>query len=211
MRVQALYYSFLGIFVLTAIVTLLGVLGVVPIKDTHLNLLLGAFILELAVAVISLFKRTDFFTQEDTSLMTSLSFAVDSFDRLSDEIEAAITNNPQPVGAHAHRFIIRRFGNGVVAYQKMQEFSEEHFAQLPPEVRRQIRTYRRSMKALEKDWEAIKRNQATSPIDPQVREKQLALIKAMKGDLIGIVDVLERAGFYLDDHYLNVRSLVSQL
>jgi len=33
----------------------------------------------------------------------------------------------------------------------------------------------------------------------------------MKTDLIGIVDVLEKAGVYLDDHYLNVRSLVSQL
>ncbi len=211
MRLQVLYYSFLGIFVVTALVTLLGVLSVVPIKDTHLNLLLGAFILELAVAVIGLFKRTDFFTQKDTSLTTSLSFAVDSFDRLSDEIEAAITNNPQPGDTRAHHYIIQRFGNRIVAYQKMQEFSEEHFDQLPADVRRQIRTYRRSMKTLEKDWEAIKRNQATSQLDPQVREKQLALIKAMKSDLIGIVDVLEKAGFYLDDHYLNVRSLVSQL
>src|SRR6266699_1190592 len=98
MRLSILFYTFLIIFVLTAIVTLLGVLEVVPIEKGHLGLLLGAFLIELAAAVIGLFKRTDFFTQKDTSLTTSLGFAVDSFDRLSDEIQAAISNQPQPSG-----------------------------------------------------------------------------------------------------------------
>jgi hypothetical protein len=66
MRPQALYYTFLIIFAVTAVVTLLGVVGVVAIKDTHLTLLLSAFLIELAVAVVSLFKRTEFFSKEET-------------------------------------------------------------------------------------------------------------------------------------------------
>jgi hypothetical protein len=67
------------------------------------------------------------------------------------------------------------------------------------------------MKTLEKEWDAIKLTQASSQLDPQVRDRQLALIKAMKSELVGIVDVLEKAGFYLEDHYLTVRGLIMQL
>ncbi len=75
----------------------------------------------------------------------------------------------------------------------------------------QIQTYEKSLKELEKEWGSIKRNHATSQLDPQVRDKQLHLIRLMKNDLVGIVDVLQQAGFYLDDHYLTVRSLILQL
>jgi len=214
MKLSILFYTFLVVFALTAIVTLLGVLGAVPIKPVHLNLLLGAFLVELAVAVIGLFKRTDFFAQfaqKDTSLTTSLGLAVDGFDRLSDEIEAAINNQPQPSRNRAHRFVIQRIGKNIVAYQKMQEFSEEHFDQLPSDVQRQIRTYKDSMKTLEERWDEIKRKHAGSQLESTVRDEQLALIKAMKADLVGIVDVLQVAGFYANDHYLTVRSLVLQL
>jgi hypothetical protein len=208
-KTTVLFYTFLGVFVLTAIVTLLGVLGIVSIQPTHLSLLLSAFLIELAAAVVGLFKRTDFSVKE-SSISATLSFAVDSFDRLSDEIEAAINNRQAEVN-RAHRFLIRRFGNSVAAYQRMQEFSDEHFDQLPSEVRRRIRTYHHSMRKLEREWELIKREHPSSQLQSDVREKQLSLIKGMKEDLVGIVDVLQAAGFYVNDHYLNVRSLVSQL
>jgi len=33
----------------------------------------------------------------------------------------------------------------------------------------------------------------------------------MKDNLVGIVDVLQEAGFFLDDHYITVRGLLWQL
>ena len=44
-RLIALFYTFLAIFAATAVVTLLGVMGLVAITSGQLNALLGAFLL----------------------------------------------------------------------------------------------------------------------------------------------------------------------
>lgn len=62
---RALFYAFLAIFVATAVVTLLGIIGVVAIDDFYLKGLFGALLLELVGAIIGLFKGTDFFAQEN--------------------------------------------------------------------------------------------------------------------------------------------------
>jgi hypothetical protein len=59
-----LFYSFLFIFVATTIVTLFGVIGVIPIPEKYLDKLIWAFLGELAAAVISLFRKTDFFSSD---------------------------------------------------------------------------------------------------------------------------------------------------
>jgi len=56
-----LFYTFLGIFIATSAVTLLGVLGVVTIAKEHLDKLVLAFLVQLAFAIISLFRKADFF------------------------------------------------------------------------------------------------------------------------------------------------------
>jgi len=61
MMKEALFYSFLIIFVATAIVTLLGLTGHLRIKPGFLKALVTSLILELAVSVIALYKATDFF------------------------------------------------------------------------------------------------------------------------------------------------------
>ena len=66
MKASILFYTFLTMFVLTASVTLLGILQVVPIQRVHLSMLLSAFLIELAAAVVGLFKRTEFFTPKRT-------------------------------------------------------------------------------------------------------------------------------------------------
>lgn len=58
---EALFYTFLGIFVVTAIVTLLGVTNKITIKDRFLNALFASLLIELVVAMIALFKSADFF------------------------------------------------------------------------------------------------------------------------------------------------------
>ena len=59
-----LFFTFLAIFLATAVVTLLGLTGQVSIDPKHLNALLTALILEVVVAVIGLFKRTSMFASE---------------------------------------------------------------------------------------------------------------------------------------------------
>jgi hypothetical protein len=58
-----LFYTFLFIFILTAFITLLGVINVVEIKEKYLNILFGTLILELIASVIALFKAADFFNE----------------------------------------------------------------------------------------------------------------------------------------------------
>jgi hypothetical protein len=58
---ESLFYTFLAIFAATAWVTLLGVTQRIRIERRYLNVLFTALLIELAGAVIGLFKTTDFF------------------------------------------------------------------------------------------------------------------------------------------------------
>jgi len=60
-----LFYTFLSIFVVTTIITLLGVIGVLRISQGHLTMLLSAFLVELAGALVALFRRTEFFAEDE--------------------------------------------------------------------------------------------------------------------------------------------------
>ena len=64
MKKNILFYTFLIIFILTAIITLLGVLELIKIKPGYLNTLFTVLIIELVAAVIALFRKTDFFTDD---------------------------------------------------------------------------------------------------------------------------------------------------
>jgi hypothetical protein len=209
MRQTFLFYSFMVIFIITAIVTLLGVTGVVTIPETQLNMLLGAFLVELAGAVVALYRRTDFFERPADNLATSFGATIEAFDRISDEIQATIENQPiDPT--HAHRFLIRRLGNSVVAYEKMRVITGAELEQLPKDQRDLIRTYERSMNDFTKEWRKLKRS-GTTQLDPEVREQKLDLLRGAKDDLVGILDSLQNRGIYLDDHYATVRDLVANL
>lgn len=60
-----LFYSVLTLFASSAVVTLLGVSQVIPVKDEHLNWLLATLIGQVVVAVSALFKGTQFFDEPD--------------------------------------------------------------------------------------------------------------------------------------------------
>ncbi len=69
MERQYLFYVFLGIFSLTAIITLLGITGVLKsIKTRYLNVLFTSLILEVIAAVVLLFNNTDFLKEDSFSL-----------------------------------------------------------------------------------------------------------------------------------------------
>jgi hypothetical protein len=58
---SALFVTFIAIFAATAVITLLGIIDVVPIRDGYLKTLFTALILETVGAVIALFRSTSFF------------------------------------------------------------------------------------------------------------------------------------------------------
>src|SRR6266478_2726004 len=68
---ETLFFTFLGIFAATACVTLLGVAQKLKIQSKYLTVLFTALLIELAGAVIGLFKATDFFPKE-TAITPSL-------------------------------------------------------------------------------------------------------------------------------------------
>jgi len=61
------YCAVLGVFVLSCLVTLLGLIGVVTINDGFLKWLVGAFLVDSAVCVYALFKKSDFLGDDSTS------------------------------------------------------------------------------------------------------------------------------------------------
>jgi hypothetical protein len=63
-----LFYTFLVIFAATAIVTLLGVTNVIVIREGYLTALVSAFLIELAGAVIAIFKSANFFAPEESGI-----------------------------------------------------------------------------------------------------------------------------------------------
>jgi hypothetical protein len=63
-----LFYTFLVIFAATSVVTLLGVTSVLTIRDGYLTALVSAFLIELAGAVIAIFKGADFFASEKNQI-----------------------------------------------------------------------------------------------------------------------------------------------
>ena len=63
-----LFYTFLVIFAATSVVTLLGVTSIITIRDGYLTALVSAFLIELAGAVIAIFKSADFFSSDKSQI-----------------------------------------------------------------------------------------------------------------------------------------------
>ena len=210
MRQTVLFYSFIIIFIVTAAVTLLGVTGRILIPATQLNMLLAAFLVELAGAVIALYKRTDFFTPQRGKVAGSLGSAIEQFDKISDEISATLHNKAQDP-THLHGFLIRHSPDGVAAYQRMKVISSEELEQLPPGQKKLIRDYDRAMKTLTQEWSHLKAGDANALIDPATRARNLELLRNMKDNLVGVLDFLQDNGIYLTDHYADIRHLVKEL
>lgn len=60
---KALFYTFLGVFIATAIVTLLGITNLLQVKDGYLGPLFTALLIELIGSVVGLYRATKFFDE----------------------------------------------------------------------------------------------------------------------------------------------------
>jgi len=71
-----LFYSVLFIFVVTSVVTLAGIAGFLTIPDKNMEKLEWAFLGQLAAAVITLFRKTDFFGEEQDRRIVRVESAI---------------------------------------------------------------------------------------------------------------------------------------
>ena len=212
-RLNTLFYTFLVIFALTSIVTLLGVTGLVTIAPTQLNALLGAFLLELAGAVVTLFRSAPFFGAT-TDLATSLAGSIAVIDDVTDEIDAVVHGRAQARTNRQYGIVVRRERGALVAYQRMQVIKGEDLQKLPPEQRDALEAYETSMTRFHDAWKSVwarrsaaKTLQERESIDTELQR----LVQGMQEDLHGILDFFGSQGMVLDDHYRHVRVLVDDL
>jgi len=65
MRRDLLFFIILGAFVVAFGVTIAGITGFLPLDEKAKGPLIAALIVELALGVLALFKKTDFFAADD--------------------------------------------------------------------------------------------------------------------------------------------------
>ena len=122
MEKQYLFYVFLGIFSLTAIITLLGITGILKsIKARYLNVLFSSLILEVIAAVVLLFNNTSFL--EDKPLLSDLIYQTDgvkipeeeAFDYLTKRLRA--DKNPDNSKADSLRALLSEKESEIERYK----------------------------------------------------------------------------------------------
>lgn len=100
------FYAFLFIFVLTAVVTLLGITQLIVIKEVYLSKLFYSLIIELVGVVILLFTKARFFEYETATTKTDLEKhpvlshiyrKMDENDDADFAIHSLICPDPQPL------------------------------------------------------------------------------------------------------------------
>jgi hypothetical protein len=211
-RLNALFYTILGIFAATAVVTLLALIGFLHIDAANLKLLVTAFLIELAAAVLAIFKMAPFF-KSSSSTVASLAKSMEAVDAVEPEMRAVASGQPQAAPSN-YGVVIRREGDNLVAFQRMQTIRGEDIDKLPEEQKDVIRTYEASMDRFRSAWKTLYAQRASAATDhdrDQIDAKLRELVRAMKKDLEGVLDFITTQGMYLDDHYRGVRGLVEQL
>jgi hypothetical protein len=78
---------------------------------------------------------------------------------------------------------------------------------LTPDQLDYIRVLEKSMEINLVLW---RRSYPNRVLNPSERQQADAATDAMAEDLLGVLDSIEEAGFYLDDHYIEVRKVVKQ-
>ncbi|AJQ92755.1 hypothetical protein [Gynuella sunshinyii] len=97
-RESWLFYVVLFIFTVTAIVTLLGIIQKLSIKEQYLNKLFTTLVLELVTAVIYMFSQTDFFSNNhrpDMIVLARTELEDIYADRSAQDIVATLKELPE--------------------------------------------------------------------------------------------------------------------
>jgi DNA polymerase I-like protein with 3'-5' exonuclease and polymerase domains len=149
-----------------------------------------------------------------TAAIAAATSGVGLIDKIADQISRFIRKDPTPVVPKEYRMKISKEGDTMVSKihgQENQRITFEDFAKLPESDLRHIKVLEKSMENHYAIWASVYPTLALAvdPIAKAKTEQQLkGIIADMKGDLEGILNFIEKLGFYLDDHYMYVRDTV---
>lgn len=95
---KVLFFTFIGIFIATAVLTLLGIAGKLAIDSIYLDKLFNLLIAEVIASIVGLFIKTKFFDKDDPqqtagslSKVNVVMLPKESFPRSSDPHKCKIT------------------------------------------------------------------------------------------------------------------------
>jgi hypothetical protein len=137
-------------------------------------------------------------------------------DKIGDQVSRFLTKREAPVMPVEHRAKIERDGDAIVQKNhgiEYQRITASDLQKLPETELRHIKVLEQSMDNHYAVWASVYPQLALAmdPIAKAKTEQQLkGIIVAMKGDLVGILDFLLKAGLNLDDHYRHIRDVVSR-
>lgn len=150
-----------------------------------------------------------------TAAIGAASAAVGLIDKMADQLESFLTGRQQPSVPNEHRMKIEAVGTDIVAREHghvLKTITAKDLAKLPSEQLRHISVLEKSMENHYELWAAVypQRNASVDPIvNAKVNQQLKQIVSNMSDDLDGILSFLESCGMYLDDHYLNIRHLVT--
>jgi hypothetical protein len=152
-----------------------------------------------------------------TAAIGAASAGVGLIDKISDQVSRFLTRRETPVMPVEHRAKIEAEGDAIVQRHhgvEYQRITATELQKLPEADLRHIQVLEKSMENHYEVWAAVypQLALAVDPIAKAKTEQQLHdIVVKMKGDLVGILDFLMRAGLELDDHYRHVRDVVARV
>jgi hypothetical protein len=153
-----------------------------------------------------------------TAAISAATAAVGLFDKIADQVQRFITKQPEPDVPREHRMRIEESDGDIVARTRggaeLQRITAADLQNLPEAQLRHITVLERSMENQYKVWEKVYPDLALldSPVQKARVEQQLeGVVRDMGKDLEGILSFLESCGIHLDDHYMHIRHLVTQV
>lgn len=116
---KALFYTFLAVFAVTALITVMGIAGIMDIKEEYLSKLFYALIIESLAPIITLFKNTDFFSEKvknsEIAMNTKKSIVIlpkENFIRSGDPHTCVITVYNQETDEENEFEVVAKRANG---------------------------------------------------------------------------------------------------
>jgi len=213
MRLNVIFYTFLIIFIATATISLLGVTRVVSIDKENLRWMLSATIIELAVAMIALFKSAPFFG-EKPNVVSLMENSIRIIDEVFPDMEELLVGKAQAEKNRQYGIVMRKERGDLVAYQRLQIIHGSDIEKLPEEDKEAIERNKKAMYRFKDRWDEThsKLSEANTESEREEIEKKLAfLVTGMKKEFHSILDLLLRQGVVLQDHYQNVRNIVDDI
>ena len=145
------------------------------------------------------------------AFITTATSAVGLFDKIADQVKRFIKKeNPQTTPPE-HSMKIEKEDNSMVSKRHgvvEQRITGQQLEQLPDNMLSHIKTLERSMQNYYAIWSSTY-PQLPLLSDPIQKAKVEASLRqevlSMKNDLERILKFIEKCGFWLDDHYLEIR------